>query len=411
VRILYLSQYFPPEMGAPAARVHELSREWAALGHDVTVLTGFPQHPTGVIPPQYRGQFVRREEVDGIRVVRAPIYATANRGRVRRSLSYLSYALSASLVGPWLARRPEVLIATSPQLLTAAAGALLSALYRVPFIFEVRDLWPQSIVEVGALPAKSAAVKGLEILERALYGQADRIVAVTDAFVDALAQRGVPREKVRVVKNGVDLTLFQARPRDETLRAELGVGPGDFLSLYVGTHGMAHGLGTILEAAKKLRDDPRFRFVLVGEGADKPALVEQARRERLTSVSFRDKQPRGSIAALLAACDASLVLLKDKPLFRTVLPSKIFEIMASARPIVLGVGGEARALVVDQAQAGVFVQPEDAGAVVQALRTLANSPAGREEMGRRGRAFVEAHFSRHALAQQYLHVLQEVAAA
>jgi glycosyltransferase involved in cell wall biosynthesis len=411
VRILYLSQYFPPEMGAPAARVHELSREWAALGHDVTVLTGFPQHPTGVIPPEYRGQLVRREELDGIRVLRAPIYATANRGRVRRSLSYLSYALSASVLGPWLTRRPEVLIATSPQLLTAAAGAALSTLFRVPFVFEVRDLWPQSIVEVGALAAGSPAVKALEVLERALYGQADRIVAVTDSFVGALAQRGVPREKVRVITNGVDLSLFQARPRDEKLRAELGVGPDDFLSLYVGTHGMAHGLGTLLAAATQLRHESRFRFVLVGEGADKPALVEQARRERLTSVTFKDKQPRGSIAALLAACDTSLVLLKDRPLFRTVLPSKIFEIMGAARPVVLAVEGEARQLVVERAGAGLFVPPENPDALVSALRTLAKNPAGAAAMGQRGRSFVEAHFSRPALARRYLTVLEELAAA
>ena len=408
MRILYLSQYYPPEMGAPAARVSELSREWVKRGHDVTVLTGFPHHPTGIVPAEYRGEWLREELVDGVRVLRVPIYATANQGRFRRSLSYGSYALSTAALGALLVQRPDVLIATSPQLLTAASGAWLSTLLRVPFVFEVRDLWPQSIVEVGALKADSLLVKVLEKLERFLYGRADHIVAVTDTFVEELAQRGVSRGKISVIKNGVDLTLFQPRPRDEALRTELGMGPDDLFSLYVGTHGMAHGLGTILDAATKLRDSPRFRFVLVGEGADKAALQARVRAEGLRSVTFIDKQPRERISALLAASDVSLVLLRDRPLFKTVLPSKIFEIMGAARPLILGVDGEARELVIEQAQAGRYIPPENPDALVDALQQLAAHPATGREQGARGRAFVERHFSREALAQKYLELLKSV---
>jgi colanic acid biosynthesis glycosyl transferase WcaI len=410
MRILYLSQYFPPEMGAPAARVHELSREWAALGHDVTVLTGFPNHPTGVIPPDYRGQLIRRERFDDVKVIRTPIYAAANQGLLKRGLNYVSYALSAAVLGPWLTEDPDVVIATSPQLLTAASGCWVSALKRAPFIFEVRDLWPRSIVEVGALSSAHPAIQLLEQLEMFLYSRAERIVTVTDAFVDELAARGVPREKLRVVKNGVDLNLFQPFPRQNEVREELGLSPTDFMCLYVGTHGMAHGLGTILEAADRLRDQTNVRFVMVGEGAEKAALKQRAKSMSLTSVTFVDKEPRSRVARYLAASDLSLVLLKERPLFKTVLPSKIFEIMGAARPMVLSVDGEARKLV-EEARAGVFVPPEDPVALSETILKLKHSSSSCSEMGSRGRSFVEAHFSRKALAEQYLALLDELVVA
>lgn len=411
MRILYVSQYFPPEMGAPAARVYELAREWVGLGHEVTVLTGFPNHPTGVIPPEYKGQLVRREEVEGIRVVRTPIYAAANRGVVRRAAAYASYAVSAATAGHVLTERPDVLIATSPQFLTAISGFWLSKLKRVPWVFEVRDIWPRSIVEVGAMSADSPVIRALERIEVFLYGQAHRIVVVTDSFVEELAGRGIPRAKLRVVKNGVDLELFRPMSRDNEVRAELGLRPQDFMCLYVGTHGMAHGLKTILEAANLLRGHPNVRFVFVGEGADKESLKSEAQRLGLTAVTFVDKQPRGKIPLYLAASDLSLVLLKGKPLFTTVLPSKIFEIMGSGRPIALGVDGEARRVVVDDAKAGVFVTPENADALARCILDLVADPAAREDLGRNGRAHVEQHFSRSMLARKYLSVLEEVIGA
>lgn len=408
MRILYVSQYFPPEMGAPAARVYELSREWAAQGHEVTVLTGFPNHPDGVIPPEYRGEWLRREVVDGIQVVRVPIYVAPNRGVLKRSLSYVSYAASASLLGPFLTQRPDVLIATSPQMLTAVAGFWLSAVHRVPFVFEVRDIWPRSIVEVGAMPARHPVIRGLEALERFMYRQADRVVVVTDSFVDELAGKGVPHEKMKVIKNGVDLELFQPREPDEAIRRELGLGPHDFMCLYVGTHGMAHGLETMLKAASRLRSHKDIRLVLVGEGADKAALKEKARQEGLTNVVFVDKQPRDRIPRYLAASDVSLVLLRETPLFKTVLPSKIFEILAAGRPIILGVDGEARKLVVDDARAGVFVKPEDDAQLAQAIVRLKSEHGMCVEMGRCGRAFVEENFSRRVLAAAYTQGLEDL---
>ncbi len=403
MRILYLSQYFPPEMGAPAARVYELSREWVKLGHEVQVLTGFPNHPTGVVPAEYRGELWRRERIEGIEVLRAPIYAAPNRNIARRSANYVSYALSASLTGPLLARRPDVVIATSPQFLTGVAGLWLSRLFRRPFVFEVRDLWPRSIVAVGALPEGSLAVRGLEIMERALYRAADRIVTVTDSFVDEIAAHGIDRGKIAVVKNGVDLELFRPLPRDGAVRQEFGLA-GKFVATYIGTHGMAHGLGTILDAAKLLRDDPRFAFLLVGEGAEKQALKARVEREGLASVRFVDQQPRARISEIVAASDVCLVLLRGVELFKTVIPSKIFEFWGCGRPILMGVEGEARRLL-EEAGGGASFAPEDAPALARNLRELSEQPARLEELGHAGRRFVEERFSRSALAKRYLNVL------
>jgi colanic acid biosynthesis glycosyl transferase WcaI len=403
VRILYLSQYFPPEMGAPAARVSELSREWARLGHRVTVLTGFPNHPTGVVPPEYRGEWLRREEIDGVQVIRAPIFTAANKGVVRRSLSYVSLAASSALLGPFLAERPEVIVATSPQFLTAVAGLWLSGVLRVPFVFEVRDLWPRSIVEVGALPKDHLAVRALEQLERLLYRRADRIVVVSPSFVDEIAAFGIPREKLSVITNGVDLELFQ--PRDQAqARQALGLPREGFLASYVGTHGMAHGLDTLIETARLLRDDPaapRVTLLLVGEGAEKARLKSRAQELGLANLLFWDQRPRDQVAQVLSASDACLVLLKDAPLFRTVIPSKIFECMGAGRAIVSTVDGESRRIL-DAAGSGIFSPPEDARALAALLADLARAPARLEQLGRSGRAHVEAHYSRPALARRYV---------
>jgi len=405
MKILYVSQYFPPEMGAPSARVHELSREWVRMGHQVTVLTGFPNHPVGVVFPGYRGQMIRREAVDGIRVVRIPIYAAANKAFFKRVLNYSSFWLSASTFGPFLTERPDVVVATSPQFLTAVAGLWLARLKRVPFVFEVRDLWPRSIVEVGAMRANSPAIRTLEKLERFLYRSADHIVPVTDSFVGEIAAHGIPTEKMSVITNGVDLELFQPRSRDEARKA-LGL-PEGMLVTYVGTHGMAHGLDLVLDAAKRLADDG-IRFLLVGEGAEKARLKERAAAERMGNVTFWDQLPRDRVAQVYAATDLCLVLLRDLPLFRTVIPSKIFEFMGAGRPILTTVDGESRGII-ERAGAGVFSPPEDVDALVESIRALSRDPRRLERMGALGREFVERSYSRPALAGRYLDVLSRVA--
>jgi glycosyltransferase involved in cell wall biosynthesis len=407
VKILYASQYFPPEMGAPAARVHELSREWVRLGHQVTVLTGFPNHPTGVIPPDYRGQWLRRDIVDGIQVVRVPIYAAANKGSVKRIANYLSFGASASAVGPFVTERPDVVVATSPQFLTGVAGYWLSRLYRVPFVFEVRDLWPRSIVAVGAMKAGSPIVKALEQVELFLYRAASHLVVVTESFVDEIGARGIDRSKLSVITNGVDLDLFQPGSRAEA-RARLGL-PAGFIAAYVGTHGMAHGLGMILDAAPRLAADG-VTLLLVGEGAEKAMLKERAAREGIKNVIFWDQRPRNEIADVCAAANVCLVLLRGKQLFKSVIPSKIFEFMGAGRAIHTTVDGESRTII-ERAGAGVFSPPEDLEAFVATLQRCAASPAQLDELGWSGRQYAEANYSRPALAARYAELLVRLAGA
>jgi colanic acid biosynthesis glycosyl transferase WcaI len=408
VRILYVSQYFPPEMGAPAARVHELSREWVRLGHQVTVLTAFAHHPTGVKAPRDRRVLTRREEVDGIDVVRTYVYATANKGTVRRMASYASFMLSALTVGRLRVRRPDVVIATSPQLLCGVAGCGLARTLGAPFVFEVRDLWPESILAVEAL-RESALIRGLKGVARFLYTRCDQIVTVGEGYSQGIQSRyGIPPGKIAIVRNGIDAGLFVPSPRDNELRREYGWGDR-FVTMYVGTHGMAHGLHHVLAAAKELRDDPDKLFVLVGEGAEKDNLRRLAAEWALPNVQFIDQQPKARVPLFYAACDLGLVTLRDTPLFQEVLPSKIFEYLGMERPVLLNVAGEARR-VVEEAGAGAYVPADDPAAIVTAVRRLSGQKELLAEMGRRGRRHVLEHFDRRALARQYLDVLDPLCA-
>ncbi len=405
MRILYVSQYFPPEMGAPAARVHELSREWVKRGDEVTVLTAFAHHPVGVKAPADRRRWTRRERVDGIDVVRAYVYAAPNKGTRRRMASYLSFMLSAIAIGLVRVRRPDVVVATSPQLLCGLAGYLLARAWGVPYIFEVRDLWPESIVAVDVM-GENLTIRALRRLARHLYHRSDRIVTVGDGYRRQIHSRyGVPLAKMSEVPNGIRRDLFEPGPRDNDVRREFGWGDR-FVILYLGTHGMAHALHVVLEAAFALRAESHL-LAFVGEGADKDRLKRIAAEKRLTNVCFIDQQPKYRVPLFYAACDLGLVPLRDTPLFQDVLPSKIFEYLAMERPILLSVDGQARRLVEDSG-GGVFVPPEDSDSLVEAIRRLAGKPQEQRAMGRAGREFVLRHYDRAKQAIVYRDLLAEV---
>jgi glycosyltransferase involved in cell wall biosynthesis len=404
MRILFLSQYYPPEPGAPAARVSELARAWVRAGEAVTVLTAMPNHPTGIVPREYRHRRIVRESVDGVDVVRTWIYAAPNSGRVRRSLAYASYAASSIASGLWHTPRPDVVVATSPQLLCACAGYVAAAVRRVPFVFEVRDLWPESIVAVGALPAGHPVVLGLTILEESLYRSARAIVVVTDSFERRLVERGIASSKIHVVKNGVDLARFVPKDRNTTLRFDLGWSD-KFVVGYVGTHGMAHGLDAVLDCAKRLTARGDIRFLFVGDGAERSRLEDRVRAERIDNVRLLGSVPRDRMNEVYATLDLALVTLRNSELFTTVLPSKIFEIASMSRPILLSVDGEARSLV-EASGGGLFVPPEDVGAMVDAVVKFADQPELGARMGQAGRAYVARHFDREVLAMRYLDLLR-----
>jgi glycosyltransferase involved in cell wall biosynthesis len=408
MKILYVSQYFPPEMGAPAGRVHELSREWVRAGHRVTVLTGFAHHPTGVKAAGDRGRLTRRERIDGIDVVRCYVFAAPNAGVGKRMVSYASFMLSAAVIGALRVARPDVVVATSPQLLCACAGRALALRFRVPFVFEVRDLWPESILAVEAMQ-DNWVVRSLKGLARHLYRTSDRIVTVGEGYKRQIERLyGIDPGKMDVVPNGIDPELFSPAPRDNEIRRELGWGDRT-VAMYVGTHGMAHALHGVLEAARRLQDVRELLFVFVGEGARKEELVRQAAAAGLDNVQFIGQQPKARVPAFYAACDLGLVTLRRTPLFQEVLPSKIFEYLAMERPLILSVDGEARQLV-EAAGAGRFVEPENPEALAAALRELAGDRRRLAEMGRRGRSFVLAHYQRSALAERYARLLAQVVA-
>lgn len=404
MRIVYVSQYYPPEMGAPAARVSAFARRWAATGHDVTVVTTFPNHPTGIIPPAYRGHLRLIEDDHGVRVVRTFLYAAANKGVVKRGLCYASFALSSILQGYGPAGSPDVVIATSPQFLVTLSGFALSRLKGVPLVTEIRDLWPDSIVAVGASAATSPLVRGLRVLERFVYGHSDLVISVTRSFVPLLRERGARR--VIFISNGADPAAFTTTVDRDDIRARYGL-ENRFVASFVGTLGMAHGLDAVLDAAEILRDRPDVVFWLVGEGARRTALEADARRRGLHNVRFEGQVPREDIPNVLAASDAALVLLRRDPLFATVLPSKMFEAMAAACPVILGVPGESRALL-DESGGGIGIEPGSGDALARGVLELAADPERRRRMGALGRAYVTARLSHDALARDYAAALQDL---
>lgn len=405
MHILFLSDNFPPETNAPATRLHEHARRWVRAGHRVSVVTCAPNFPRGRVFDGYENRWLSRETIDGIEVYRVKTFITSNSGFALRTLDFLSFMLMGVL-GGLLPRRPDVVVATSPQFFAAVGGWLLSVLRRKPFVFEVRDLWPASIAAVGVL-RQSLFLRLLEKVELFLYRRAARIVTVTHAFQDDLVARGVPAKKIAVVTNGVDLERYAPRTRDEEAARELGV-DGRFVVGYLGTHGMAHALENVLDAAERLRDLPRVVFLFVGSGAAKESLVREAARRELTNVVFHDPQPKERMPALWSVCDTVLVHLKDSPVFATVIPSKLFEAMGAGRPVLFaGPDGEA-ADIVRRARCGVCVPPEAPEALADAVRNLATNEEQREALASASAAAAQ-RYSREHLAERMLTELATVA--
>ncbi len=412
MHILFLTHYFTPENNAPAARVHGMAKEWARCGHRVTVLTCAPNVPAGVVYEGYENKLYQEEWVDGIRTVRVWTWLAANRGRVRRGLNYLSYLAAAGAAGPLLRPRADVVIATSPQFFAGWAGWPVARAHLAPFVLEVRDIWPDSIVAVGALE-QGRIISTLRRLEHALYGGADHIVAVGDGYRMNMIRKGVGPSKISVVTNGVDVDLFQPREPDQDLRARLGFSPDTFVIAFAGTIGMASGLEVVLGAARRLKTKGRddIAFLLVGDGAVRAELQEQARAEGLANVVFTGLVPRPELPAYLASSDACLVHFRKDDLFGTILPSKFFEDAAMERPILLGFEGDARTML-EEADCGIAFEPSNDEALAVAAEGLADAPAAqRRRLGENGRRYVLEHFDRRKLAHDYLDILERVRAA
>ena len=393
-------------MGAPAARIFELSRRWVEKGAEVTVITGFPNHPTGVKPLEYRNKVFMREEIEGISVIRTYVYATPNEGFFKRILGFMSFMFSSITQGTIQSNKQDIIIATSPQFFVAVAGYVISRLKRIPFIFEVRDIWPESIIQLGILKNKTI-VKILESLELFLYRRAIHIVGVADSTVWLLTDRGIPSEKISIIKNGVDLDLFDQHVDGRSLRSELNIHE-KFLISYIGTHGLSHALDKVLDTAKILEKNDKIRFLFIGEGAEKKKLIQKAENLNLENVIFLDQIQKNELPEYYATSDMVLVTLRNLPLFKCVIPSKIFEIMAMAKPILISIEGESRNIVIEQAKAGVSITPENAEDLARQIIQIYENKELLYTLGENGRKFVERFFNRNILADRYLKLIQNI---
>jgi glycosyltransferase involved in cell wall biosynthesis len=404
MNIAYYSHYFAPEIGAPSARIYDLARQWLSFGHRVEVVTCFPNHPLGKMYPGYSSRPYMREVLDGIVAHRHWTYVTPNEGFIRKTLGHVSYLPSAFLLSTRRLQEPDVVIGTSPTFFAAMAAAAAGASRRIPFIMEVRDLWPAVMVELGVLRNR-LMIGALERLEMSLYARATRVVTVTESFRRDLIGRGLPATKVFTIPNGADVDFWQPAEPPAELRRRLGL-EDRFVVLYIGAHGISHALSRLLESAEQLQEKAQIHFVFVGEGAEKERLVRRAREARLKNTLFLDPVAKETVREFYALADVCLVPLRDIPLFDTFIPSKMFEIMAMAKPIVGSLRGEA-ADILRRSGGAIVVEPEDSSAIAQAILRLYHQREQANEMGRRGREFVIEHYSRRSLAARYMNVMEE----
>ncbi|ROO26372.1 glycosyl transferase [Salinisphaera orenii MK-B5] len=406
MHILFLSDNFPPETNAPATRIYEHAVHWVKAGHEVTVITCAPNFPEGKLYDGYTNRWRTVETWDGIRVVRMKTYISANEGFILRTIDYLSYMVTG-FFGGLLERRPDVVVATSPQFFAALGGWLLSVFKRRPFVFELRDLWPASIVAVGAM-RKSMTIKLLEKLELFLYARATAIIAVTQAFKDDLIARGISAERIHVVRNGVDMERFSAAPAPSSMRSKLGL-EGKFVVGYLGTHGMAHALDHVLDSVRLLRERNDVAFLFVGSGAAKADVDRRIAEDNLQQATSLPRQPRSAMPELNSLCDVALVPLRNSPVFESVLPSKIFECMAMGVPMVVSVPeGEATGLV-RRVGSGVTIPPESSSVMAETIVALEADRPRLKTMRDAGLAAAPT-FSRSKQAARMLDILERQSA-
>lgn len=405
MEILFLADNYPPETNAAALRVHERAVHWQKWGHRVTVITSAPNFPEGIVHEGYRNRWRQEELIDGIRVIRVKTFIAPNKGVTLRILDFMSYMATSYWAGLFQ-KRPDVVVATSPQFFCAVSGGWLARFKRVPFVFELSDLWPASIRAVGAMRNRRI-LRIVEKMELAMYRRANRIVALTDAFRADLVGRGIDGAKIDVVRNGSNHDFLRPGSPDLELARSLGL-EGKFVVAYIGTQGLAHGLANVLDAAERLRGEPEVAFLLVGAGATTESLKATAREKRLSNVVFVERQPREKIVDYWRIADVSLVHLRDDPVFATVLPSKIFESMAMGLPMIYaGPAGEASELI-SRHKSGLVAPPENPQALASAILELRRDPLRYESLAEASRAAAPLH-TRETQAEQFIEVLERVA--
>jgi glycosyltransferase involved in cell wall biosynthesis len=405
MHIAFLCHYFPPEVNAPASRTYENAKQWVKKGSKVTIITCAPNHPNGVVYPGYKNKLWQWDEKDGIRILRVKTIIGPNKGFVKRIANYISYMLFATMFCH-LVKHVDVVVSTSPQFFCGLAGYFVSRRLKCPWILEIRDLWPESIIAVGAIKQKHV-IRFLECIETFMYKKADHIICLTNAFKRFIMNRGIPEKKLSIVTNGADLQQFQPIIGRNEVEEEFGLA-GKFVVSFIGTHGMAHGLDTVLEAADRLRDQPDMLFLLVGDGAERQRLSRKKEELGLNNVLMVGQQEKRLMPHFISASDACMVLLKKSDLFKTVIPSKIFEAMAMERPIIHGVEGESKEII-QAGKCGICIEPENHEALADAVLQLYSDKALCERLSSNGKSYVKQNFDRYNLADKYLKEIHEVA--
>ncbi|WP_408955102.1 glycosyltransferase family 4 protein [Natroniella sp. ANB-PHB2] len=407
MKVLFLTQYCPPETGAPQNRIFELAQGLKKKGHEVTILTAMPNYPKGEIFEEYKDKILREEEYKGIRIIRTWIYATPSKKFIPKLLNYFSFTISSILLGVWKVGKQDVIFTESPPLFLGGSGYILSKLLGAKYIFNISDLWPESAVELGVLNNK-LLIKLSTWLEEFCYKKADLISGQTKGIINNIKERGFDKNKLFLLTNGVDDNLFSRNKRSNQIRKELNI-KDKFTIVYAGLHGLAQGLEVIVETAKRLKEYDDIEFVLIGDGPKKESLIKLAERYNLNNIKFVPLQPKEKIPKLIASMDATIIPLKKLDLFKGAVPSKMYEALASELPIILAIDGEARKIV-EEAEAGIYVEPENVEEVTKAVLKLYQNRDLAREMGLNGRRYVEKFYARRTILNKFekrLSVLME----
>ncbi|OFI05793.1 alpha-D-kanosaminyltransferase [Clostridium acetireducens DSM 10703] len=402
MKILFLTQYCPPEVGAPQNRIFEFAKQLKSFGHEVTILTAMPNYPKGEIFDDYKGKKIVKEELDGIKIVRTSIYATKEKTFVKRLRNYLSFTFSSVFQGAKHIEKQDVIITESPPLFLGWSGYVLSKMKKAKFIFNISDLWPESAVKLGVLHNKML-IKMSTWLEEFCYRKAAAVTGQTKGIVDNIISRGINKEKVHLITNGVDTEFFKKQNRDEEFRKSIGI-EDKFSICYAGIHGIAQGLEVVIDAAELLKEHTNIQIVFIGDGPEKKELINRAKDKGLTNVTFLPVQPKSNMPKIIASMDATVIPLKKLDLFKGALPSKMFEALASELPIVLAVEGEAERLI-NEANAGITVEPENSKKIAEAIVKLYKNEEFRNTLGSNGRKYVIENYSREKITRRLEKIL------
>jgi glycosyltransferase involved in cell wall biosynthesis len=405
MRILFLTQYYPPETGAVQNRLSDLARRLTKTGHRVTVLTAVPSYPKGEIFDEYRGRLTMSADCEGIRIVRTWAYVTKKKSFVQRILNYLSFAVLSPVVGWLIVEKVDVIIVESPPLFLGVSGYFLSRLKRAKFVLNVSDLWPESAVALDVLRSRRL-IQWATRMEEWLYSKAILVTGQTQGIVDSIQSR-CANTPVHLLTNGVTQEFLDqvahARVSRIRLREKFGFGQ-KFIVVYTGLHGLAQGLDTLLQSAELLKQHENIQFCLFGEGPEKPHLQLIAAERELGNVRFYSPLPASEMVELLASVDASIVPLKRNRLFKAALPSKLFEALGAGVPVLLAVDGEAKRLI-EKSKGGLLVEPENPEDMAKKILQLCRDPEQRRKLGENGREYVRAHFNREEIAKRFEHLI------